>query len=170
MPALPAAVANRSASESAQASPTIYLDNLATTPVDPRVLEAMLPYFTERFGNAASTTHDYGLAAAEAVEGARQQIAALIGASPREVILTSEMYRSKTGTKKGIAAVQTNAADRDRYDRRSDKRKQHYFVLKAANHRIIGCSESYSGTTAMEKGIKSVMKNGTTTKISDTTE
>jgi len=76
-----------------------------------------------------------------------------------EIILTSEMYRSKTGAKKGIAAVQTNAAEPDRYDRRTNKRKQHYFVLKAANHRIIGCSESYSGTTAMEKGIKSVIKN-----------
>ena len=76
-----------------------------------------------------------------------------------EIILTSEMYRSKTGAKNGIAAVQTNAAEPDRYDRRTNKRKQHYFVLKAANHRIIGCSESYSGTTAMEKGIKSVIKN-----------
>jgi uncharacterized protein YegP (UPF0339 family) len=53
--------------------------------------------------------------------------------------------------------------------RRTNKRKQHYFVLKAANHRIIGCSESYSGAIAMEKGIKSVMKNGTSTKINDTT-
>ncbi len=86
-----------------------------------------------------------------------------------EVILTSEMYRTKTGAKRGIAAVQTNAPESNRYDRRTNKREQHYFVLKAANHRIIGCSESYSGTTAMEKGIKSVMKNGTTTKISDTT-
>ena len=87
-----------------------------------------------------------------------------------EVILTSEMYRSKTGAKKGVAAVQANAADPSRYDRRINKRKEHYFVLKAANHRIIGCSEMYSGTTAMEKGIKSVVKNGTSTKISDTTE
>lgn len=86
-----------------------------------------------------------------------------------EVILTSEMYVSKTGARKGIAAVQANAAESDRYDRRTNKRRQHYFVLKAANHRIIGCSQSYSGSTAMEKGIKSVMKNGTTKKIADAT-
>ena len=86
-----------------------------------------------------------------------------------EVILTSEMYRTKTGAKRGIAAVQTNAPESNRYDRRTNKRKKHYFVLKAANHRIIGCSESYSGTTAMEKGIKSVMKNRTAAKIVDTT-
>jgi len=86
-----------------------------------------------------------------------------------EVILTSEMYISKTGAKKGIVAVQTNAPESNCYDRRTNKRKRHYFVLKAANHRIIGCSESYSGATAMEKGIKSVLKNGTTTKISDKT-
>ena len=67
-----------------------------------------------------------------------------------EIILTSEMYRSKTGAKNGVAAVQANAADPSRYDRRSNKRKQHYFVLKAANHRIIGCSESYSSAAAME--------------------
>lgn len=86
-----------------------------------------------------------------------------------EVILTSEMYTSKTGAKKGVAAVQANAGDPDRFDRRIDKRKEHYFVLKAANHRVIGCSEMYSGTTAMEKGVRSVVKNGTTTKVSDTT-
>ena len=86
-----------------------------------------------------------------------------------EIILTSEMYRSRTGAKKGVAAVQANAGDPDRFDRRIDKRKEHYFVLKAANHRIIGCSEMYSGTTAMEKGIRSVMKNGATTKVNDTT-
>ena len=76
---------------------------------------------------------------------------------------------TKTGAKKGIAAVQTNAGDPDRFDRRIDKRNEHYFVLKAANHRIIGCSEMYSGITAMEKGIRSVMKNGATSKVNDTT-
>ena len=86
-----------------------------------------------------------------------------------EIILTSEMYRSKTGAKKGVAAVQANAGDPDRFDRRIDKRKEHYFVLKAANHRIIGCSEMYSGITAMEKGIRSVMKNGAATNVNDTT-
>jgi uncharacterized protein YegP (UPF0339 family) len=84
-----------------------------------------------------------------------------------EIILTSEMYRSKTGAKKGVAAVQANAGDPNRFDRRIDKRKEHYFVLKAANHRIVGCSEMYSDTTAMEKGIRSVMKNSKMTKITD---
>ncbi|MBI4605508.1 MAG: cysteine desulfurase [Planctomycetes bacterium] len=67
----------------------IYLDYNATTPVDPRVLEAMLPYLRDRFGNASSKTHPYGWAAAEAVEAAREQVASILGASPREVVFTS---------------------------------------------------------------------------------
>jgi cysteine desulfurase len=67
----------------------IYLDHHATTPVDPRVLKAMLPYFTEIFGNAASIDHDYGFQAKKAVDQAREQIANLINASPDEIIFTS---------------------------------------------------------------------------------
>jgi cysteine desulfurase len=67
----------------------IYMDHHATTPVDPRVLEAMLPYFTEHFGNAASIDHEYGAEAGRAVEVARQQIARLINAQPDEIIFTS---------------------------------------------------------------------------------
>ncbi len=67
----------------------VYMDHHATTPVDPRVLEAMLPYFTEHFGNAASIDHEYGAVAGRAVEEARQQIARLINARPDEIIFTS---------------------------------------------------------------------------------
>jgi len=69
--------------------PSIYLDNNSTTPVDPVVLEAMLPYFTARFGNPSNTTHDAGLEAARAVEQARAQVARLIGCQAKEVIFTS---------------------------------------------------------------------------------
>ena len=68
---------------------TLYLDYNATTPVDPRVFETMTPYFLEEFGNAGSRTHLYGQRAKEAVEKARAQVAAVLGARPEEVIFTS---------------------------------------------------------------------------------
>src|SRR6218665_724167 len=67
----------------------IYLDYNATTPCDPRVVEAMLPYFSQKFGNAASRTHPYGWIADEGVEQARKQVAALIEAEPQEIVFTS---------------------------------------------------------------------------------
>jgi cysteine desulfurase len=67
----------------------VYLDYNATTPMDPRVLQEMLPYFSEKFGNAASRTHAYGWEAEEAVDIAREQIASLIGAHPQEIVITS---------------------------------------------------------------------------------
>lgn len=104
--------------------PRIYMDYHATTPVDPRVLETMLPYFTERFGNASSRNHGFGHEAAAAVEAAREQVAALLGATPKEIVFTSGATESNNLGVKGAAR-----AFRDRGDHLVTVATEHKSVL-----------------------------------------
>src|SRR5262245_37028105 len=83
--------------------PPVYLDYHATTPVDPRVLDAMLPYFTDVFGNPASSVHQFGWQAQEAVEQARREVATLIGATAREIVFTSGATESNNLAIGGVA-------------------------------------------------------------------
>src|SRR5262245_51333947 len=86
-----------------EADEMIYLDHHATTPVDPAVRDAMLPYFTERFGNPSSTHHAWGQEAAAAVETARAQVAALVGAQPADIVFTSGATEADNLAVRGLA-------------------------------------------------------------------
>ncbi|AWV07757.1 YegP family protein [Marilutibacter maris] len=86
-----------------------------------------------------------------------------------EIILSSEMYESKDSAKNGIASVQKNCGDDDRYERAESSNGKHYFTLKAGNHQVIGQSQMYASAASRDAGIESVKNNGTTTDIEDNT-
>ncbi len=91
-------------------------------------------------------------------------------AGNHEVILSSEMYKSRSAAENGIESVQKNCAEDEQYERRKSSNDKDYFVLKAKNHQEIGRSEMYESSASMENGIESVKKNGVAEQIKDKTE
>src|SRR5580658_1135002 len=101
----------------------VYLDNYATTRTDPRVVEAMIPYFTEVYGNSASVSHRFGWEAAEAVERAREQVARAIGAEAREIVFTSGATEANNLAIKGVA--------------RASARRGNHLVTAVCEHKAV---------------------------------
>ncbi len=130
----------------------IYLDNNSTTPMDPRVLDAMMPYFTQNFGNAASRNHPFGWKAEEAVDYAREQIAQLIGANEKEIIFTSGATESNNLAIKGVLEM---------YARKGNHiitiNTEHKAVLDACKHaEKMGAELTYLGVE--ENGLLDLQK------------
>src|SRR4051794_25514227 len=128
----PAAL-SAAASDRANRRP-VYLDNQSTTPLDPRVLDAMLPYFTEDFGNPHSESHVYGKEAAAAVEMARADVARLIGADPREIVFTSGATEANNLALKGAAHF---ARAHPQTGRNGDKPARDRIVTLATEHKCV---------------------------------
>ncbi len=124
----------------------IYLDNNATTPLDPRVLEEMLPYLRGKFGNAASRSHKFGWEAEEAVEKARHQVAGLIGAGAKEIIWTSGATESNNIAVKGIAQMYRD--------------KGRHIVTQATEHKAILDPCKYLEREGFEVTVLPVARNG----------
>ena len=93
----------------------------------------------------------------------------VLKAGNAEIILTSELYHAKASAENGIASVQTNSPHDDRYERKTASNGKAYFVLKAANHQIIGNSQMYASDSSRDAGIESVKANGPTKTVKDST-
>ena len=93
----------------------------------------------------------------------------VLKAGNAETILTSELYKAKSSAENGIASVQANCSNDDRYDRKESSNGKFYFTLKAANHQVIGNSQMYTTASGRDGGIASVKNNGGTTTIKDNT-